>query len=94
MHTITLYLEGAAIHDVRDVPPGIEIRVLDYDVEGTNTPEAIVQTENGEALEFHYTADDPQNFQAYVEAEVARLRSLGWTREDFVNALRLLLESQ
>lgn len=33
-HTISIYVEGGVVQDVDDVPPGITVRVVDYDNAG------------------------------------------------------------
>lgn len=45
-HTIDLHLEGGAIFDTRNIPPGIRIRVRDYDIEYTD-PDALTLDESG-----------------------------------------------
>jgi hypothetical protein len=46
-HTITVVLEGGIVQEVKNIPPGINIQVIDYDVEGAD--EVQVSPLDGEA---------------------------------------------
>ena len=46
-HTITVIVEGGMVQEVRDVPPGIEVVIQDYDTEGVDEEE-LLDDEDGE----------------------------------------------
>lgn len=57
-HEIQIHLERGVIHDIRNIPPGTAIKVLDYDTDGiTEEDHTIENTPNGRAVISYYTPD-------------------------------------
>jgi hypothetical protein len=46
-HTVFVVLEGGLVQEVRGIPPGVEVHVVDYDIEGAD--ELQVSPLDGEA---------------------------------------------
>ena len=53
-HTITVHVEGGAVCDVEGVPPGIDVVVRDYDVEGGDADDVTEDDDGNECVETVY----------------------------------------
>lgn len=51
---ITIYMEGGVIHDIMDIPEGIKVKVVDWDVDGVEE-ERLTKLEGGMALVSEWT---------------------------------------
>ena len=49
MNTIYIIVEGGVVHGVTQIPPGIEIVIIDHDIEGLDADRITVSPLNGEA---------------------------------------------
>ena len=47
MPVITIRVSGGVVQNVEDIPPGIVVRVIDYDVDGADTAD-LDEDETGE----------------------------------------------
>lgn len=47
MHEIIITVEGGVIQSIDNIPPGVTIKVQDFDTEGS-TEDEITESENGE----------------------------------------------
>ena len=48
-HIIQIVVQGGLVQDVRNVPPGIEVQVIDYDIEGAEAQCVEASPLDGEA---------------------------------------------
>lgn len=65
-HVITVIMDGGLIHDIQDIPKGITIRIMDFDVEGADEEDVTVLEPSKEKVLINYHSHTPNLYSETV----------------------------